>query len=549
MRLSILQQKFMAAIFLVSSVNMFVGCHHYYRAVKGNTTSTETKRSTIDELRMQKKTFILRQGSKSYLLKNLTVDDQKMIISATMDTIPRMHTLYVTPHKKQIYKKAKAQDAVLNEVHIYVPAGVSANSGQGLSLNMGDIEKIEIIQKDAGKTTTSFILGGLGYTLGALTLISVIILLTKDSCPFVSTYDGEQYNLQGEMFGGAIYPSLQREDFVPLQINAVSGEYILKISNELKERQYSDYANLLVVDHDKNAKVLSDLNGQLFSVTDPQLPTSAYINQRKDVLHQVKNMDNISCLFDDEGTPDNLNELYLSFDNTYRSSKGKLVLNLKNSYWADYLYGEFTKHFGSYYNKWIKGQKKKPANEMDKWAQEQNIPMTVSVKVNNEWKEIRNIKTIGPLLNRQIVIPVPISKNEKVEIKLSTGFMFWEVDYAALDVSTDQPFSVQEIKPYEAADGKGANVLTGLLMADRKFLQQPNTGDVAIIKYKSPNLKEGMERTVLLHTSGYYEHVRNYTGKPDIPFLKSFSKPGAFQAFSKQRYHELKNAQLNLAKN
>ena len=195
-------------------------------------------------------------------MKNLVVDDQKMVITSALSTVPEINTVYIKPHKRQTYKASKGQSEVLNEVHIYVPSNIgNVDTISNINLNMGDIEKIEIIQKDKARTTTSYILGGLGYTLGALTLISVVILLTKDSCPFVSTFDGQQYNLQGEMFGGAIYPSLQRQDFIPLQVNSINGAYTVKISNELKERQYSDYANLLVVDHDKNVQVLSDLQG------------------------------------------------------------------------------------------------------------------------------------------------------------------------------------------------------------------------------------------------------------------------------------------------
>ncbi len=546
MKLTNNHKKVVAAIFLISTFHLFLGCHNFYKATPGITTSTATKSNEIDSLSQQKKVFILRQGAESYLMKDLSVDNGKMIITSLLDTVPSTHQAYIMPNKRQTYKIQKA--GILNEVHIFVPSNVTLDKSKAIQLGMGDIDKIEIIQKDGSRTTSSYILGGLAYTLGALTIISIIILATKSSCPFVSTHDGERYNLQGEIFGGAIYPSLQREDFIPLQVKAVNGDYMVKISNELQERQYTDYANLLIVDHDKDVRVLSDLDGKLFSVANPQSPIAASVNQKTEVLKQVNKMDNKSCLFDDETTNDNINALYLTFDNASHSSSGKLVLNLKNSYWTDYLYGEFTKHFGSYYEKWIKQQKKRPAEDLNKWTNEQNIPLSISVKVGNEWKEIRKIKAIGPLLNRQIVVPVPLGKNEKVEIRLSTGFMFWEVDYAGLDISSDKNFLVQEVKPYEAADGNGVNVMPGLQHDDHKFLSQPKIGNLAIMKYKSPVLKDGMQRTVILHTSGYYEHVRNYTGKPDVTFLKGFAEPGAFQAFSKKKYFELRNAQLNVAK-
>ncbi len=68
-----------------------------------------------------------------------------------------------------------------------------------------------------------------------------------------------------------------------------------------------------------------------------------------------------------------------------------------------------------------------------------------------------------------------------------------------------------------------------------------------MLKYKAIAKANNQQQTVILHTSGYYEHVRNYSGVPKIKFLKGFSKPGAFAAFSKSKYTEVKNKQLMAA--
>ncbi len=546
MHLTIVQKKTTAFILLVACINMFTGCNRFFKPVAVKSANNETKTSELRKQERQDKDFILHVGAKRYLMQKLSVDTATMEITSTLDVVPLEHKAYSTGRSK-VYKKNAGQEAVLNEVHIFTDTTVKADYDQKLTLKAEDIKKIEIIEKDRGRTTASYILGALGITVGTYVIIGIIALLLKSSCPYVSTYDGEKYNLQGELFGGSIYPSLQREDYVPLNIQAINNVYQIRISNELKERQYSDFANLLVINHAANVKVLADASGKLHTISQPQAPVKALLNDRMDVSRNIVSVDYASCLFDDPASIDNNGNLYLTFNNDGKSEQAKLVLTLKNSYWFDYLYGEFTKGFGSHYNRWIKQQHKKPASELQQWSEEQNIPLTVSIKRNGEWKEVKKLKTIGPLLNREVVIPLDVPADENVEIKLSTGFMFWEVDYAAIDYSKDEQLTVQEIKPYQAIDENGANVLQGLLYADKNYLNQPKTGNAAVLKYKAVARADNQQQTVILHTSGYYEHVRDYSGVPKIAFLKGFSKAGAFAAFSKNKYTEVKNKQLMAA--
>jgi hypothetical protein len=56
-----------------------------------------------------------------------------------------------------------------------------------------------------------------------------------------------------------------------------------------------------------------------------------------------------------------------------------------------------------------KGTRKETGTELEKWADDQHIPLTISVKTSNGWKEIQKIKSIGPLLTRDVVIPVDLT--------------------------------------------------------------------------------------------------------------------------------------------
>jgi hypothetical protein len=527
-------------------------CHTYYKATpaggRGNTSQAAT---TIDSLQKQNRYFILRNGNAAYSINNPSLSEDKKFLRCQLDMIPPSHNLHlINGYKgKMQYKRNSLEGLnVLSEVHFYTPFDTSARQGT-YSLPLDRVQKIEIIEHDRKRTTNSYVIGAVGYTLGAAVIVSVIALALKSSCPFVSAYDGKEFSLQGEIYGGSIYPQLARHDYMPLRMSPKPGGTLqVKISNELHERQYTDMANLWVITHDKKIKVLPDEHGNLYSIADPQVPVSAELNTSKDVLSAVKKAADFELIYmDDSSNADARNEVVLKFNRPAAGAKGKLLLTLKNSYWLDLLYGEVAKGFGTYYASYIQEQKNKPTADLLKWVKEQQIPLEVSVKTNEGWKKISDITTIGPLANREIVVPVELTATGETitEIKLSSGFMFWEIDYAAMDFSDDNSFSVQKLSPSVARDETDKNVLSGLEKEDGLYLEQPEIGNVATLSYKAKiNTDPGKTQTYILHAKGYYEHIRDFKQKPDVNFLGQFRKPNAFPVFGMRLYKKVKNESL-----
>lgn len=532
-------------ILLVALLLIVFSCNRYYQPVKykgGNGQDSVNFVSTNSPV----KYFILHKGEKSYALEITSIDKDKLTISGKLHAVDPSHRLYVEAKGRPAkYKYKNDTRGVLNEIHMFVNSSAVIDTVNPFVLPLSQLEKIEVIERDEGRTIASYILGGIGIGLGALAVVVVIALATKESCPFISVYDGEQFKLQGELFGGAVNRQLERMDYIPLKALPVNGEYRIRISNELKEKQYTNFADLLVVEHPANVQVLPDADGKLYQFSDPQTPVAAQLNN-KDVLRTVTNQDEVSTNFSDTTNASGINELNLFFSRRQDAKTGKLILRLKNSYWLDYLYGEFTRHFGSGYENWIANQQKKPAEEMNRWTEEQNIPLTVSIKTKTGWREIQKLKTVGPLVNRNIIIPFEpdANSNEPINIKLSTGFMFWELDYAAVDFSNDQPLPVTRLKPVWAKDNNGNSVLPELIDNDKKYLDQPQAGQYAILKYhfkRKP--KPGNTFSVIFHTSGYYEPIRQFTGEIDLPFLNKFKDPGYFSMFSLNHFQKLSRQQ------
>jgi len=526
-------------------------CHSYYKATPVRTGSNAQSSGSIDSLQKKNRYFILRSGGEAWYMKNIMLSEDQKTLSCVLDTVSFNHKLhFVLGRKRKMqYQKNKREDlGVLNEVHLFIPTDTIANTG-AYTLALDNVQKIEVIEHDKKRTTSSYVIGALGYTLGAVAVVGIIIAATKSSCPFVSAYDGNEFSLQGEIYGGAIYPQLARHDYIPLRMAPKpDGTLQLKISNELQERQYTDIADLLVITHDKNTKVLADEKGTLYSVSDPQAPVVAQLGSNKNVLSALLTAgDNELIYMDDTSRADAGNEVRMKFNKPITASKGKLVLTLKNSYWLDLLYGELAKGFGTYYASYMKEQKTKPAAELLKWVREQQIPLEISVKTKDGWKKITDITTIGPLANREMVVPVELLPTTEpiTEIKLSAGFMFWEVDYAAMDFTSENTISVQKLSPRKATDETGKNVLSKLQKEDGHYLEQPEIGNTATLTYKAKiNTDPSKIQTYILHARGYYEHIRDFKNKPDINFLSQFRQPGAFPVYGMQLYKKVRNESL-----
>ncbi|MGG9964341.1 hypothetical protein [Ferruginibacter sp. SUN106] len=527
------------------SIGLFAACHNYYKAVPTPATNSNEKAATVDSLKLQSRYFVLRNGSLSYLMNNIVISEDKKSLTCNLQTLPENHQLHLVKGRrgKMQYNKSNTNDlTVLNEVHFYIASNEATATGN-YTLQLDKVEKIEVIEKDKKRTTSSYVIGALGYTAGGLAIAFIIAAALKSSCPFVSAYDGNDFTLQGEIYGGAIYPQLARHDYMPLKMAPLQdGSLQLKISNELHEHQYTDMAELWVITHDKNSKVFADEKGNLFTVTYPQAPVTASLNTKADVTGALQNAGDNALLHMDDTAANATNEVIMQFNKPAGAKKAKLLLSLKNSYFLDLLYGELAKGFGNYYGTYIKQQQKKPVAELLQWTKEQKIPLEVSVKTTTGWKIITDITTIGPLATRNIVVPVelPESAENFTAIKLSSGFMFWEIDYAAIDYSQENTFSVQKITAQKATDELGKNVLPDLQKEDAVYLAQPDIGNTATLTYTATPLNDAAKtRTYILHTKGYYEHVRDFKNKPNISFLNQFKKPNAFPLFGMQLYKKI----------
>jgi hypothetical protein len=422
-------------------------------------------------------------------------------------------------------------------VHIYVaPDSVIRNDGNHVSIPFENIAKAEINKLDGGKT----VIISTGIAVGTIYAIALIWLLAKGgSCPFIYSEDGSAASFEGEIYSGATAIPLERNDYLPLKsIKPVDDFYKIKLANEVKEIQNTNLTELYVFDHSPETAIMVDKYGKTHTLADIKKPLSAtdcYGKSLKDELSGYDSLRYISQVFRDPILKDTLS---LSFAKPRGATSAKLVVSGKNTMWLDFMFVKFTDLFGNRYDNWKEKRNEKSQEELLKWSFEQGMPLAVYIETDSGLKFADYFNLPGPVADKTDILNLDLSgvTGDKVNIKLVAGLLFWDIDFAGMDFSDDLA-AVKTVVPISSATDENGKSVSGLLLRDDDlYLIQPEVTNETSISFPVPPPVPGKSRSVILHSKGNYEILRDTKGKPDIAYLKTFLEPGAFTRFSKEHF-------------
>ena len=317
-------------------------------------------------------------------------------------------------------------------------------------------------------------------------------------------------------------------------------------NEEVEPPRYTDFLELLVVDHPEFIEVLMDDTGKLHTFSNLQQPNSVVIDDGKQDMKTLNTKDGMSYAFNNTSEwDDNKRHATLEFDTPNTTSDAKLYLTAKNSMWLDYIFGKFNEQFGSYYQQFQAQQQTKTKEQSEKWINEQHIPLSVYVETIEGWELVKKINTVGPLAYRDLVVPIDSKfiKKDKLRVKLESGFMFWEVDYVGIDFSDNLPLNVNYISPDEAKDQNNQMVTKLLSNEDKVYLTQSKIGDKVTVNFNLNNVSTTDSHSVFLKNRGYYNYIREFKGEPNLECLKVFRKAESFTDFSKLEFYAIMDVQ------
>ena len=121
-------------------------------------------------------------------------------------------------------------------------------NGAPYQITLDRVQRFWIERKETSKARTIGLVAGV--TVGAFVAFVAIALATKQSCPFIYSWNGSEYVFDAEPYGGAVTRGLERDDYSELEnLRAENGLYRLMVTNEVPETQYTNLMELQVVDH------------------------------------------------------------------------------------------------------------------------------------------------------------------------------------------------------------------------------------------------------------------------------------------------------------
>jgi len=520
-------------IIVITLLSQIQGCY-YYKV----TRSTEPPAPAVLKLQDENKFIILHYGDSAWQFKDIMADDNTITGGIfLLQGHEKYRTTDAQGANRYKNRASKDESEVLNEVHIYTSELVQSESVQ-VSVPIKSINKIEIYDPAVGATIASWVFSGLGL---AIPVVFVVALLTKESCPFIYISDDDAYRFVGEIYSGAIYPSLERDDYLPLP-GAKQGqsEYKIKMTNEVYEIQNTNLVELQVLDHPSGSTVLMDKYGNCQTMSNPQSPVEAINLKGRNIINDIKERDTL-LYFGDNPEKDQVSTdgIILKFNRPPHSNSAKLVIKAKSTFWLDYVFTRFHGLFGDQYDCWVEKQETIPDKQMKSWQIDQKIPLLVYIEKGKRWKYVDYYNVTGPMAAREDVLSIDLADitSDTIKIKLEFGFMFWEIDYAAIDYSSNVPVTKRTALLESAIDNRETDVKKLLGSSDLFYYVQEKIGDEVNMTFAIPPRIQTAQ-TLVLHSKGYYKILLDAKGEQQVKYLLPFRKKGRFPEYSGELFRQ-----------
>ena len=389
-----------------------------------------------------------------------------------------------------------------------------------------DVQRVWIERRETSTARTIGLVAAIA--VASLALIVGIAAAAKQSCPFVYSWDGTRYVFDAEPYGGAITRGLERDDFSELEhLREQDGAYRLLLTNEVDETQYTNLMELWVADHAPGTRIVADEAGKLYGLSGIQKLSSARDRYGNNLLPWLESTDRRIWEPDAVAGPDGSlrQEVLLTFPKPDGATQAHLVANAVTGMWGSYMIKKTVELRGRDAQTWLTSLDKNPADAMavHAWAaREETYRLRIEVEEPTGWELRGTLLGGGPLLAEDRVIPLDVSRvpGPQVRIRMRPPVGFWAFNSFAIAYGVASPVKVTRISAASAQTTGGKDVLPELSAVDDRYYAMPDNIDRAELRFPAPPRAAGLERTVFLHSRGWYQLHLNASGEPDAAKLQ-----------------------------
>lgn len=385
---------------------------------------------------------------------------------------------------------------------------------------------------------------GRGKLVGALVGLGIDILiiasLSSDppppptdygtSCPWVYSFDGQKYVLEGDILGGTLFRASQRTDRLGLDhLAAVGGEYRVRLENPQQEIQYVDDAALLVIDHAPGARVVPSATG-LSLVAAPVAPVAATGLDGRDVRSLVAAADGErwTSLPVGVGRPGTRDALRLEFPRPAGATAVTLAFRTQGTVWASHLLRSLLGLHGRELPAWFARMEDHDGERQTfEAALRREGLLQVRVWDGRGWKLVGIVPPARAAAREHAFRVAAPADGDTLRVELTSPAGLWMVDSALADYGAEEPIAATELRPVRARATDGADLRAVLRKPDGRAYAM-HEGERADLVFTVPPSLPGRQRSVMARLSGYYT-VLVPSGEPGqgALFSRLVAEPGA----------------------
>jgi len=534
--------KYGSLFMVLAILNLTLGCHNYLKV----RTSDQPDSETITQLNNAKRTFIVHYNQNIWKLSNVKITNDT-ILGLTNDyyRVPTLKPIDPKRSNRYLTRANNNESYLVNEVHLYLDE-YKEPIADHILIPISAVNKIEIYNKDKAATTASY---AFGIGISTILVVGIIALLSSggsdpapaptsssgsgESCPFIYTWDGINYQFSGEIYSGAIHLPLERNDYLKLPSYAGQEAYSVLVKNEVKEIQHTNLLELVVIDHPINTSVLIDKYGDIATLNTALKPTSATNMAGEDIMDLVVSKDSLFYRSHLTGSEAPLKDaVIMQFPLQLEAKSVQLAIHARNSMILDLMMGQFHDLMGLAYDRYVKRQNHASADEMRQWSLDQGMPLSLFVERNNTWEFVDYYNIAGPMKFKEDVLSIPLKGNESdpLKVKLEFGNFLWEIDGAWVDYSPRIKVNTKTIPVYSAITEDLEEVTKLLQKDDNLYYTQPSIGNQSAVTFMLPEMTK-QNRTHNQPDKGYYQIHPTQHGKLELEQSNVFKKTGHSNPF------------------
>lgn len=450
--------------------------------------------------------------------KKVTLQEQSEITVKNKVNAPTKVFLHNT--SVVLYKNGfKIKDGVLigdGEIH-HLDGKMRKSNSLSVPIDSVAVVTYYGTESTGGSAFGSFLLGLYG---GFLTPLSIYCLSCPKccfgSCPTIYTFNGENYELEAELFSYSISRYFQESDLDKLSIpNNSNQEYPIRISNEALETHYIDQFSLLEINHPPGTQVFPTYGGDIICTGELKQPSNVTNFLGEDITELVNKSDKNVYRSGEElvekisdGVTYDIVDLQLDLPNG--TKEVNLILKLRNTLLTTILFYELVlSSQGFEAIEWTEKMQNnyiyaKLFNELYK----SYAGIRIKTFKEGSWEIQSKIGDIGPIAWKEIAVKIPVEvENNSTLIRLEFFPDNFMIDYIGYECSRilNDTYQVNLLQPQNIVDDENKfryELIEVLEKPDEKYLIT-NPGESYYLNY---NLTSGdtTNTSVFIQSKGYY---------------------------------------------